>query len=421
MSMWQTFYSIEPSCWQQVTPQGSQHSIWKLDSGFTSQYYPGVYDSILRDGDPFQNTWTVCRFNQPAPAGAFELFVRSLRTNSAEYYHIPVPSILPFLVSPREIPRNDSNQGLQTGKARLQTTFGTMRIIAPEIDEDMTIDLGTLKITLAESKQEKQNRLAPWTRMLWWYGRIQELDIQAFTQLKAPIQNYLRGPRYSEAASALTEAQLKEWQNQALIPHELAWLWQNDMPEEVMKLETVLAMVNDPMRQANSAYMPVIPNLVRYLIPSKLALIDMQVLMTIGAVRERWRYKAREWYKLLQRKPALKALAESPNGKQLAAQDPEWIAITNHPLSRQEDDDDLEAHMHSKGDFGPSYQERLRQSDAQMNVLMGGMFAQNEQMTRWMGGMGIPVGQPIPMPNFSNPLMQQVPTPAWKIYRPYMM
>src|ERR1700760_4113397 len=76
MSKWQIFYSIEPSCWQQVTPPGAQHSIWKLDRGFTSQYYPGVYDSILRDGDPFQNAWSVCRFNQTSPAGAFELSVR---------------------------------------------------------------------------------------------------------------------------------------------------------------------------------------------------------------------------------------------------------------------------------------------------------------------------------------------------------
>jgi len=117
----------------------------------------------------------------------------------------------------------------------------------------------------------------------------------------------------------------------------------------------------------------------------------------------------------------LKTLAESPNGKQLAAQDPDWIAITNHPLARQEEEEDLEAYQHSKGDFGPSYQERMRQSDAMFNNMMAGMMQQDQQMTMMLGGWGVPTGPALQIPNLSNPHLQQVPPPAWKIYRPYMM
>ncbi|HEY6349548.1 MAG TPA: hypothetical protein VI636_09080 [Candidatus Angelobacter sp.] len=420
MSKWETFYSIEPSCWQQITPQGGNRPIWMLNSSYTSQYYPGVYSTILRDEDPFQNTWKVCKFNKPAPLGQYELSIRCLRTNPSEYYHITWNSLAP-IITPTPISRFDGDKGLQRGSATLQGAGRSIRIISPEIDEDMTIDLETLQITLAESKQERQNRLLPWTRLLWWYGHIQELDLEAFLRLRPPIQTYLRGPRYAEAASNLTDAQLTAWQQEKVMPPELAWLWENEMPEEAMKLESLLEMVKDPMRQANPAYMPVIPNLLRYVVPSKLQLLDMKALMTIGAVRERWRYKAREWHKLLLRKPALKALAESPNGQQLAAQDPEWIAVANHPLARQEEEEDLEAYQHTKGDYGPSYMERMRQSDAMVNSMMAGMMQQDRQWTAMLGGMGLPVGAPLQVPTLSNPLLQQVPTPAWRIYRPYMM
>lgn len=420
MSKWETFNSIEPSCWQQINPPGAQNPIWALNNGYTSQYYPGVYSSITRDGDPFQQKWNVCRFNKAAPNGQIELSIRSPRTKFRDYYDIILNSAIPAF-PPVPISRFDAIHGRKTGDATLQGTGRAIRIVSAEIDEDMSIDLETLQIALLESKQERQNRLLPWIRMLWWYGRLQELDVAAFQRLKPPMQNYLRGPTYAEAASRLTEAQLKAWQQEKLMPLELAWLWENEMPEEVAKLETVLAMVNDPMRQANSVYMPVIPNLLRCITPSKLALVDMKVLMTIGAVRERWRFKAREWQNLLQRKPSFKALAESPNGQQLAAQDPEWIAITNHPLARQEEEEDMEAYMHSKGDFGPSYQDRMRQQDAMFNSMMAGMMQQDQQMMRMMGGMGMPMFAPLQVPNLSNPLLQQVPTPLWKVYRPYMM
>jgi hypothetical protein len=417
MSKWDTFYSIEPSCWQQINPPGAQNPIWALNNGYTSQYYPGVYSSIRRDGDPFDKKFNICRFDKAAPNGQIELVIRSWRTNFRDFYEITLNSAFQYFM-PIQITRMDANDGHKTGDAIVTGTGQTIRLVSRDIDEDMSIDLETLQVTLAESRQELQNRLLPWMRMLWWYGHLQELDIEAFQRVKPPIQNYLRGPKYAEAASRLTEAQLKAWQQEKLMPLELAWLWENDMPEEITKLETVLAMVNDPMRQANSAYMPMIPNLLRRIDPSKLQLLDMKVLMTIGAVREHYRFKAREWHKLLQRKPALKTLAESPNGQQLAAQDPEWLAITNHPLAREEEEEDMEAYQHSKGDFGPSFQERMRQDNARMNEMMAGMMAQTRQMEMMMGGMGLP---PLQIPNLTNPLLQQVPTPLWKVYRPYMM
>ncbi|HLJ30242.1 MAG TPA: hypothetical protein VKY85_26280 [Candidatus Angelobacter sp.] len=423
MSKWEKFYSIEPSCWQQITPSGASNPIWLLDKSYTSQYYPGVYHSILRDGDPFQRTWNVCRFNKVAPIGMIELTIRSSRTNFRDYYEITLNPLHMGIVGfpPREIPRFDASNSNKTGAATLHSGGRSIRIVSPDIDEDMSIDLETLQVTLAESRQEQQDRLLPWTRMLWWYGHLQEVDIQAFQRLRPPVQNYLRGPKYAEAASRLSEMQLKAWQQEKLMPFELAWLWKNEMPEEVTKLETVLDMVKDPLRQANPIYMPVIPNLLRFITPSKLELLDMKVLMTIGAVRERWRFKAREWQKLLQRKPAFKALAESPNGQQLAAQDPDWIAVTNHPLAREEEEEDMEAYQHSKGDFGPSYQEQMRQSDVMFNTMMAGMMQQDRQMTMMLGGMGLPVGPPLQIPTLSNPLLQKVPALAWKVYRPYMM
>jgi len=447
MGKWETFHSIEPSCWKQIAPPGGRCPIWVLDQGFTSQFYPDEgYVSIYRDGDPYQKTWDICRFDKPAPPGAYELTVRSLRTNGLGYYQINWNSLMPIVI-PQSLTRCNANDGAPMGKATLTGTGATLHVVSPEIDEDMTIDVGTLGITLAESKQERQDRLEPWTRMLYWYGRVRELDPPTFQKVPGPIRSFLErsgntlaasaltdlpmrdfmrglsGLRFAEAAPALTDQQVQEWQQQKLMPTELAWLWETELPEEIIKLESVMAMLSDPMRQANPIYMPVVPELLKHIEVAKLNLLDMKVLMTIGAVRERYRFKQRAWYNLTQKKPSFKQIAESPNAQQLAMTDPEWQAITNHPLARQEEEEDLEAYQHSKGDFGPSPLQKIRDSDAQWAAMMAGMQQQEAQMMRMMGGMGMPAFALPPMPqipNLSNPLAQQVPPPAWKIYRPFM-
>jgi len=422
MGKWETFHGIDPSCWKQITPDGGGVPIWVLDKSLTSQYYPGEgYLAIYRDGDPHQKKWNVCRFDRTFPLGGYELTVRSLRTNGLGFYQINWNSVAPILI-PQSLARCNVDTGAPIGQATLTGTGKTLRVVSPEIDEDMTIDITTLEITLARSKQEGQDRLLPWMRMLWWYGRVGELDPPSYQKVPIPIRNFLGGTRYAAAASTLTDQQLKDWQDQKLMPTELAWLWEGDLPEEISKLESVMAMVNDPMRKANPIYLPVVPELLKHIDVSKLNLLDMRVLMTIGAVRERYRFKQREWHKLIERKPSFKAIAESLNVQDLASTDPDWQAITTHPLARQEEEEDLEAYQHSKGDFGPNPIQKIRDQDAAFAGMMAGIQQQGAQLMQMFGGMGMPfVVPPMPqIPNLSNPMAQQVPSPAWKIYRPYM-
>jgi len=424
MDKWGVFATIGPELWAREVPNGGTVPIWHLTPEWTSQFYAGVYNSIWRDGDPFTNSWKICRFQKLPVNGEDEITVFSSRTKVPEYYSFNW-NIMSVFQKPVTINRFRNGQvsgtaTLSPGGARGITSF---HIASPEIDEDMLVDTRTLQFRLAESRQEKQQRLFPWMRILHWYGMLQQADAQAFGRVPWAIQNYLRGPNFEKAASALTEEQLQAWQQQKLMPmaDDLAWLYENEQAEEIGKIELLQSLVNDPRRQANPIYMPNIPGLLRRVTAKTLDLTDLKVFMTIGVLRERWRYKAREWHKLLQRRPALKAQCDAPGGLKLAEYDPEWQMICNHPLAQEENDDDLEAYQHSKGDYGPSIKDKLRASDEQMNQMMGMMTAQDQQLNAWGSMMGIPALPPLKIPDLSNPYLKQAPPPAWKVYRPFMI
>jgi hypothetical protein len=425
MDKWGIFATIGPELWAREVPNGETVPIWHLTPDWTSQFYPGVYNSIWRDGDPFANTWDICSFEKLPLNGDAEITVFSRRTAVREYYNFTWNTFVNAFQKPAPISRykNAATTGtamISPGGARGVTS---VHIVSPEIDEDMLVDLRTLQFRLAESKQEKQQRILPWTRLLYWYGMLQQTDAATFGRVPWAIQNYLRGQNFGKAASSLTEEQLLAWQQQKMLPtaDEFAWLWENERAEEIGKIELLQSLVNDPRRQANPIYMPNIPALLRHVSAQALDLTDMKALMTMGTVRERWRYKAREWQKLLQRRPALKAQCDTPGGLQLAGDDPEWQMICNHPLAQEEMEDDMEAYQHRKGDHGPGPMEKLRMSERQMDGMLAGMAAQSRQMEAWGSMMGIPAFSPLPVPDFSNPLLKRTPPPAWMVYRPYMI
>src|SRR5439155_8602096 len=123
-----------------------------------------------------------------------------------------------------------------------------------------------------------------------------------------------------------------------------------------------------------------LPRLILCVDAGALDAVDVQVFMTIGALREVYGFIERELNKLEQRRPDLAVLAQSPQSRAQLEQDPEVVAILSHPLALAQREEQMQQQMNRQG---------AQQIYGMFGVpMMGGMF--------------------------------QPPPPPWKIYRPYL-
>lgn len=433
MDKWGKFNQVPPESWSQEVPAQGAAPIWKLNAQWCEYYFEGAYKLVIRDGDPFAPWWSIAVF-QRSNLLTKEITVWSRRA-TGQYYDFTL-SLADQLAWAKDLVRRTSD-GKQQFPAKFVQQPGQdiFQISSPDIDEEMSVNPYTLAISLGQSRQEKEQELLPWKRILLWYARVRKFDPQVFERVPAPVKNFLFSGGQTEAAlemqaSKLTWQQLELWQKQELMPKELSWLGDVSRPQVLDSIRLLQRLANDPYRQAgqqqNPYYVARIPHILRCVVAEQLDLLDLKVFMTIGALREVWGYREREIYKLLERRPDLKQLSQTPAGQQALQQDPEYQMIQTHPLSLKQQEEELEAHQHRKGDQGPTAMEKLRASERAAQDLMNQMWAQGDQLQAMlapmMGSMGFGSFQPPPVPQLpTNPYLLEDAPPAWKIYKPYMI
>jgi hypothetical protein len=441
MNKWAQFGSVPPEAWtKEATSNGG--SRWTLEPKWIQYYFEGAYQSIMRDTNP-GTTLGAAVFVRTSQVS--EVMVRGFRP--------PVPAaysfewgLADFLQGGKEINRGEQGNHHKAKVSAWPANPNMLRIECPQVDETIDFDLQTLAISLAESIHEKEARLDPWKRLLQWYAKVQTADPATYERVPAPIRSLLQGTapavqdwsaedwlmslNFAAAAATvpsaqpwnkLTWPQLEQWQREKLLPAELPWLTEWDTPQVYESIRLLLQLANDPQRQPgtqiNPMYIPQIPGILRYL-PENLDILDLKCLITIGALREVWGYRERKKHELLQKKPELGALGNSPEALELMQQDREFQLIDTHPEALKQIEEDLEADQHRKGDFGPTAHEKMRASDQQAQWLMAQMNAQTQQLASMAGGMfgGLP---PLPPPPPPNPFFVLDPPPAWRVYKPY--
>jgi hypothetical protein len=388
MDTWATLRTIPPECWQAETPPGGG-PIWRLSPDWTANYFPGVYHQLLRDGDPFAEGDSTFVFERPD--GAFEVYLHSRLAPGEHYVFIWRDGD-----AQKEIAR--ARAGAVTGKAVASGAGpAVVRVVSADVDEEVQLHLKTLALVVAESRGAQAQKLAPWKRMLSWFGRLQTLDPHAFGRVPPPLQKFLRQPGFEPAAESLGAEDLERSFKLGVLPRELSWIFPQDVQPMLESLRALQALANDPQRAMNPMYALDIPHLVRVVDAGRLDWIDVQVFMTIGALREAYGFIDREMMKLVEHRPDLQAARQSPQGRSVFEQDPAVQAILNHPLGMAHKEDIAEMQQHRQGNHGPSPRQMLRAQ---------------EQQTRQLAMMA---GAPF----FPNPYLAEPPPPPWKIYRPY--
>jgi hypothetical protein len=451
MDKWAQFNSVPHEAWTQEAT-GNGGSRWTLEAKWIQYYFEGAYQSVMRDTSP-ENTLRAVVFVRTSQIS--EVMVRGLRP--------PVPAAYSFEWGLADFQRggkeiNRAGQG-NHHKAKVSAWPGNpniLRIECSPLDETINFDLQTLAISLEESVQEKETRLDPWKRLLQWYAKLQTADPATYERVPAPIRGLLQGsapavqdwsgweaffdvPLNFAAAAAtipsaqpwnqLTWPQLEQWQREKLLPPELPFLPEPDLPGVYETIRLLVQLANDPQRQPgtqiNPMYIPQIPGILRH-VPEQLDILDLKCLMTMGAVREVWGHRERAKHALVQKRPELRALVSgnSPEGWELLQQDREYQLIDYEPESVKQQEQDLEAQQHRKGDFGPTPFEKMRATDQQNQWLMAQMNAETQQLESMAGSMfggfpGMPAMPPLPPPPPPNPFFVLDPPPAWRVYKPF--
>jgi hypothetical protein len=402
MDKWVTFSAIDPMCWQQETTPGSA-PIWSLKNEWIRQLFQdSSYTRIVQDGEPGQ--WRrVIVFTRSD--GIIEITIYSPQ-NSNEYYDFTLSDN--NAVSGKMISRGRA--GAVVAPATVSASTGStpgdlnVHISSPDIDEELDVNLRTLAMVIGETRREREQKLLPWKRLLTWYGRLQTLDPPTFSKVPAAIQRTLWGPMFGSVIETQTWQDFEAWQSQGVLPKELPWIFDYDVEPLRDAVVTQQQEANDPLRQADPFAPPRVPTLLMRVDAATLDWVDLQVFMTIGALREAHRYKERAFAELFKKRRDLEELSQTPQGWSVIYLDPAAQRITSHPLAKQEDDEELE--LYANRNTMVNQKARVVEQEVGMNII--GDFARSL-------GMQIPI--------FVTPGLVVGPAapPLWKIYKPYLI
>ncbi|MEO7177761.1 MAG: hypothetical protein ABIW83_02860, partial [Allosphingosinicella sp.] len=172
----------------------------------------------------------------------------------------------------------------------------------------------------------------------------------------------------------LSEQEIGMMQQQNMLPPYIAWLTPQEAPQvaESIRLQQSIAGRSDVLMQYSSLMqMPnfsPIPLLLTRIDPSRLDIVDLQVFMTIGALRELHGFIEVETQRLLQRRPDLQAAMQSPQGTRGLQSDPEVAALNANPRAAAEQQDAQDVALRKAGSYGPTIRELTTAGQVMMNI-----------------------------------------------------
>jgi hypothetical protein len=435
---WANYKKIDSRCWVELPSSTPSLIVGRLDDQWCDFYFQGAYKSIKALS--FRSTRSPLAIVFLTPQGLYEVRIFS-RLRPGDYYDfcwafsLGVTSIsrlddisnlnerfLPIAVGDphrRAIPISRLSNGANTGSANavwiadptaLPATIPdeakNIRIFCAELDETIDLNLESLSVRVQESVVEKQSRNVPWHRLLFWMWKLRSIDSAAFGKIAPAIRSYLTSVREQAGISALQDSTLKTWQTQGLLPSVLP----------LMNASDLIPLRDSVLRQQGLARSPEIlsqfmnqspfPKLLLNVNASQLDALDLQSFMTIGALREIHGFTEIETQRLIERRPDLQALLQTPQGQRRFFEDSEVVALRSHPNAIREQLDLADVGMRGAGSFGPTARD-MQLAALQQNANQMLMLATMDPIAGLLSAMQAP----------KNPAQAE---PAWKLYRPYL-
>lgn len=434
---WTTLQKIDPACWEQVGASGHGCPIWQLKADWLRVMFKGAYVSIRAcAGANLQPMQAICFVT---PDGSYELRIFS-RMRPGEYYD----SAWRFGALEGEAPdgvghaqRRRLDAPLSNGQALLAPAnaiwmFDTarppeslteadynIRIFCAAIDETIDVNAHYLDVRFQESVGERQSRLIPWQRLLVWLLRLRQLDKSAYKRINKPLRSWLDSRDSEQRIAMLSEQDVMAMQQQGMLPPYIAWLKPEEAPQvvESIRLQQSISGRKDVLlAYANLMRLPnfsPIPALLMRVDPTQLDMLDLQIFMTIGALRELHGFVEVETQRLLERRPDLQAAMQSPQGARGLQADPEVAALNAHPRAVAEQQDAQDLMLRRAGNYGPTTRELMIATQVMTNISQQQLSA-----TLLMGGnAAMFFGLDATDQYIALALAEGAP---WKIYVPYI-
>lgn len=433
-SKWTRLRKIAPACWTRTPGPLRELVIARLGEQWCQHFFDGAVASLAMLTEAASQAPLAIVFQTADGLYDVRLFSRVAPGNYYDFFWDFAPLGPLVLVSPDTSGRIPVTAGHAQARAvkiqrwgphgvagvanavwRADPPLGPVppearliRVFCEELDETIDLNLATLAIQMKESQVQKSANLEPWRRLLQWMGSVRAVDSEAHGRLPAAIRTYLANLRAPAQLAALTEAQIVTWQRQGLLPTALPLIYPSDLAigRDSVARQQGLARSSEVLMLFNNANP--FPKLLMGLNSATLELVDIQSLMTIGALQELHGFLELERQRILARRPDLQTLLHTPQGLRRLEEDAEIIALKSHPEAIREQMDLNDIAMRRAGNFGPTAR------DMQAATLQ---FAQASELQ--MLSMMNPIAGVIGAMQATK-ANNAVGGRPWKIYKPYL-
>ena len=434
---WNQFRKISSPCWEKVDATSAGLVVSKLTDEWCSYFFDGIVarvSTLSRPGGSLlavvfrlvSAVYDVRLFSQVRAGDYYDFFwdfgdggLGNNRGGTAGLIPIDPGGLLRRTIPIQRLgaqgPSGSANaiwridpqslNGPPASQARL------IRVYCADLDETIDINLDTLAIQVKESQVSKAVSLAPWHRVLMWMWQLRSADAAAFKRLPAQLKTYLSGIGQPAQLEALTEASIRTWQSQKLLPQDLPWFVEGDVlaARGCITRQQGIARSTDVLRAYNNCNP--IPKILHGLDPGRLGPLDLQSLIVIGALQEMHGFMEVERSRIIARRPDLQALLATPQGARRIEQDGEIMGLNARPEAAQGIQDQADIMMRRAGNLGPTGREMQMAMEQQMHAQM--------QMTSLQA---ISMGDPFTgiLSAMETERLKPQAGPAWKVYYPYL-
>jgi len=369
--------NIPQEAWLQRRAGNGYFALWDLQYKWAAAYFGETYQRIYRDTDPCGDANGSFGFMKPDGSYEFLIFSRAAPMSSYEISWVRGGTGCEPLLNGK--PCTTANV------SALPNDPGTIALRNSAPNETIQINLDLLESGTAPARAAREAKaIEPWKRAFSWYLFVRANDPDTYMRrLHMAFRQFLESVRPEQYG----QEHIQYFQAQQLLPELLP-----DMgPEHVAQ---TVADIRAQQQYFNSPHAGRIPRIFMSIDPTKLEVVDLQVLMMMGALKERLGFIDRELLKLGQTNDEIKKLWNTPNGRAAIMQHPLVLQLLQHPQAQREQQENMEKAMRNQGAAAGNLAE------------VESMLANQKYMAMYTG-IGLP------------PMGGNAPTPPWQIYRPF--
>lgn len=432
---WAILAKIDLECWEQRGTSSQVCPIWELKADWLRVMFKNAYVSVRACAPAgMRPLYAVCFVT---PEGLHELRVFS-HLRAGEYYdsswrfgeappgtgdrvgHLGRRRLEVALTN-GETSVASANAIWMVDPARLGQQLGPqdlrIRIFCPTIDETVDVNAATLDLAYQENQLEKQMKVVPWQRYLFWLTQLRRIDKAAYGRIPKTVRRWLEGADGQACLSRMSEQDVGRLLQQGMLPPYLAWLNPQEAQQvmDSIRVQRGVAGRQDVLQQyALMMQIPgfnPIPRLIQAIDPGRLDIFDLQVFMTIGALRELHGFVEVQQAELIKRRPDLQAAMQSPQGARQLQADSEVMALAADPRAQAWQAEQLELQARRAGNYGPTSPEVMTAMQVITNI-------QQQQLGMMMLGSNLGMFAGLNAAEQYTKLAL-ANGPPWKLYKPY--